>query len=201
MKGLPLNTDMARAWHEGRKSVTRRRVKLRAHPHGREWHAPWHRGGGVWCFTAGWGLSIMGLDVMSPYQPGEVVYIQEPWGVEKGRYIQPSSPYGGKFEDEIFYRADDPNLPGMKWRSPITMPEWASRSKARIVDVRPERVREITHEEAIAEGAAFMPEAEPRYEALSVPQIVFAGYWDSLHPGSWDRDDWVWRYGLERVDE
>ena len=201
MKGLPLNTDMARAWHEGRKSVTRRRVKLRAHPHGREWHAPWHRGGGVWCFTAGWGLSIMGLDVMSPYQPGEVVYIQEPWGVEKRRYIQPSPPYGGKFEDEIFYRADDPNLPGMKWRSPITMPEWASRSKARIVDVRPEQIRAITEDEAVREGIEFyLASGGTQHENMDMVS-QFSMLWESLYPGSWSRNDYVWRYGLERVDE
>jgi hypothetical protein len=70
-------------------------------------------------------------------------------------------------------------------------------SKAIIKSIRPERVQEITEEEAIMEGC---------YHHDSHIMSMATGYkasffdlWDSLYPGSWDRNDWVWRIELERV--
>ena len=55
----------------GRATVWRS-VPLRPHPTGHEWHAPWHRGSGVWCFTAGFGRAGMGQNVVCPLgQPGD----------------------------------------------------------------------------------------------------------------------------------
>jgi hypothetical protein len=77
----------------------------------------------------------------------------------------------------------------------IFMPRWASRITLEITNIRVERVQQITHEDAISEGARFMPAADLRVERLTVPQIVFAGYWDSIHAKrgyGWDVNPWVW---------
>jgi hypothetical protein len=212
MKALPFNTEMARAWHEGRKTVTRRLMKPQPQLLTMKWEwsgndpEAWPEPG-VWIPISPSGK--FGLNYppyyKPRYQPGEIVYIQEPWGVEPGRYIQPSIPYGygGRFEDEIFYKADDPDLPGMLWRSPATMPERFSRSKARIVDVRVERVREITEKEINAEGIACSDcwtEGTP-YRDFPHPEhcgcrSLWINCWNSLYPGSWKRNDWAWRLGL-----
>lgn len=80
-----------------------------------------------------------------------------------------------------------------RWRSPLFMPEWAARSHALIVSVRPERVREITESEAILEGFFFAGHGDDwmRHDG-------FRATWDRLHPGSWGRNDWVWRIELEK---
>ena len=136
----------------------------------------------------------MGLDVMSPYQPGEVVYIQEP-------YIRAEEPD----EDEnyiVWYAADYPNDPTFgPAQSSVTMPKWASRSHARIVDVRPEQIRAITEDEAVREGIEFyLASGGTQHENMDMVS-QFSMLWESLYPGSWSRNDYVWRYGLERVDE
>jgi hypothetical protein len=89
------------------------------------------------------------------------------------------------------YDANEPET--WKWQSPATMPEKFSRSKARIVDVRPERVQEITEDEAYNEGVF-------GGDWMGDPIGEFIKLWNSLYPGSWSRNDWVWRYGLERVE-
>ncbi len=69
------------------------------------------------------------------------------------------------------------------------MPEWAARSHALIVSVRPERIQEITFQDLEREG--FSGE-------LNAASSEFIGIWESLHPGSWERNDWVWRIELEK---
>jgi hypothetical protein len=100
------------------------------------------------------------------------------------------------------YNADEPET--WVWRSPITMPEEFSRSWARIMDVRVERVQEITEQEAECEGfKAKWTCLNPTTGSYAVEQDAldyFISFWNSLHPGSWSRNDWVWRYGLEKVE-
>jgi len=151
MKGLSFNAEMALAVLEGRK--TAHRVVMKPQPNmDHHWTAlPGYTFGnkmmecvdGLFCKF--WhhipGRLIDGVQwIKSPYRPGEEVYMQEPWGIEPGRYMQPSIPhgYGGRFEDELFYKADDPNLPGIKWRSSVTLPCKLSRLHLRLT-VRPEK--------------------------------------------------------------
>src|ERR1700733_4159013 len=82
--------------------------------------------------------------------PGDELYVRETWA------------WPG--EEQVIYRADpesaalveswklDPNYPQIKWRPSIHMPRWASRISLRITDVRCERLRAISKEDAIAEG-------------------------------------------------
>ena len=73
-----------------------------------------------------------------------------------------------------------------------------------ITNIRVERVKEISHEDAIAEGAEYMPAAKLRIERLTVPQIVFAGLWDSINAKrgySWKTNPWVWVIEFKRIGE
>lgn len=104
-----------------------------------------------------------------------------------------------------------------RWRSPATMPRWASRLKLEIVNVRVERVQDITEQDAIAEGMrAFSKEwkrpnpvikywpvdpiEEQHPKSLDcdwsdMPRsaiVAFASSFNSIHGlDAWDRNDWV----------
>ena len=78
-----------------------------------------------------------GKCVYAPYSPGEVCYVPETWG---SNMVKGYESYG-----KIFYRADMPDqktVPetyGCPWRSPVTMPQWASRRHVRIISCVPEQ--------------------------------------------------------------
>jgi hypothetical protein len=82
------------------------------------------------------------------------------------------------------------------WRSPVLMPEKLSRSWARITDIWVEQIRDIGFDDIRNEGF-------PAHDSncLVAEREVFERYWNSLHPGSWSRNDWVWRCGLEMVEK
>lgn len=193
MKGLPLSDELARAWHEGRLTVHRRLMNPQpvdncilhredadlARPIYRAWinDVPTHH------------------FYKPPYLPGEVVYIKETWVdlIKTPVMGAGSERYAGL---KVWYRAD--NTPEMevvgRYISPRFMPEWASRSHALIVSVKPERVQEITEEEAMEEGVGWQNTAGlARFTARKLSRSL----WETLHPGTWDANPWVWRYELE----
>lgn len=96
--------------------------------------------------------------------------------------------------------------PGYRFRL-RGLPRWASRILLEIVSVRVERIQEITHDDAIAEGVDAYIEslkdktAELREQSLSLKQLAFSYLWDSAYPGSWDRNDWVWVIEFRRINE
>ncbi len=127
----------------------------------------------------------------SKYCTDETVYIKETWrtyaGEDDSEYEHPS----------VEYKSDNPGkYPDLKYKSPRFMPEWASRSHAMIKSVRPERIQEITVEEIIKEGFSTTLR---EHEACCDLKEQFQNTWESLHPGSWERNDWVWRYELEKL--
>jgi hypothetical protein len=189
---------MARAWHEGRKAMHRMLMK----PQPDHFHK----------FGDGPLLPQIGQEEIKPrYQPGEIVYIQEPFVLTTGGCFLPAKAWvmivyqeslSEQYPiDEVpgntpVYDANEPET--WKWRFPVTMPEKFSRSKARIVDVRPERVRGITELGCFREGI------EPTSQMLVDDNLAidrFEQLWETLYPGSWNRNDWVWRCGLEMVEK
>ncbi len=75
------------------------------------------------------------------------------------------------------------------------MPRWASRITLEVVSVRAERLREITTEDALAEGIT---------KNLSLtPRVQFAELWDSINAKrgyGWDSNPWVWVIEFERIE-
>jgi hypothetical protein len=226
MKGLSLSLDMARAWHAGRKTVTRR--LMRPQPDTKNWKpetmfkqkewrkqsclGPGHRtfDPDVWClFNVGDPANAVALTGREPpYRPGEIVYIQEPFvciagGHFPGFILAPHTMivYQANMSEQYLideppdnipvYDADEPET--WIWQSPVTMLKKFSRSQARIVDVRVERIREITEDEAYNEGVF-------GGDWMGDPIGEFIKLWNSIYPGSWERNDFIWRYGLERVE-
>ncbi len=203
MKGLSFSETMVKAWMECRKSVTRRLIKKAnhpldgpagaVHPAKESGYIAWWPGNVSPEFTK----KAYAHGFKPPYLLGETVYIKE-----AGFCCH---------TDGVRYKADGgPNFNlHQPWKSPRFMPEWASRSHALIVSARPERVQEITPEEVKKEGLVVQDFAgigvlsllglTPETYMESVAMQKFEALWESIHPGSWERNDWVWRIELEKL--
>jgi hypothetical protein len=187
MKPIIFSTPMVQAILDGKKTQTRRVIKIDDAPEN-------------------WKISIAGTsivrtepyDVKLPrYAAGDILWVRETWCerlgvVDKGLYI-----YKAHVEpqDEIHQYALDQN----KWRPSIFMPREAARLFLRVKNVRVERLQDITEEDAIAEGMS----------KTLVDGVVFISakgnfhvFWDSLNIKrgyGWDTNPWVWVIEFERV--
>lgn len=131
--------------------------------------------------------------------PGDRLWVRETWqgpliDEELDDEFRQSPDY---FKKPAFcaYRATDKldaiNADGeaLGWRPSIHMPRWACRILLEITSVRVERLKDIGHEDAMAEGMAW-DDAVYDYSRL----------WDSLNGnGSWDANPWVWVIEFKRV--
>ena len=86
---------------------------------------------------------------------------------------------------------------GFKHRSSIFMPRWASRITLEITDVRVERLRNISDEDALAEGV--YPTKTGLY--LGAARLAYGELWDQINgPGAWGLNPWVWVLTFRRVE-
>jgi hypothetical protein len=68
------------------------------------------------------------------------------------------------------------------------MRHWMSRLTLEITNVRVERLNEITHADAIAEGCKPHPACPSQSCGEDYQRL-----WESINgPGSWDQNPWVW---------
>ena len=124
-----------------------------------------------------------------PYgRPGDLLWVRETWGIE----------FTDGIGEELVYRSDGELdrewLRHGRWRPSIHMPRRLSRYTLLLTDVRVERVREISEEDAMAEGAApsFTTDggtlvSQPRY------RYGFRDLWASIHgTAAWSLNDWAW---------
>lgn len=83
----------------------------------------------------------------------------------------------------------------------IHMPRWASRINLEITNVRVERLHDISDEDAKAEGTSLvhvpknMPTRKEKY------YFAFTNLWESINGrGSWKKNPWVWVIEFKRLD-
>lgn len=197
---------MVRAILDGRKTQTRRAVKLRnvnGAIHSAQWrfsHLGWDfhhdRAQGIYTNT------ITGC----PYGvPGDRLWVRETWASVTERDDLPARPM---YEADpvlgackVLYRAsDDDGLTeqGFRWRPSIHMPRWASRLTLTITDVRVERVQEISDSDVAAEGFP-LSGADRASLKCSPPPIAprnqFVSLWHTLNAKrgyGWTVNPWVW---------
>lgn len=88
------------------------------------------------------------------------------------------------------------------------MPRWASRILLEITDIRVERLRAISEEDAVAEGVGnkgqAMIKSEEFIQTMLGAVYQFAKLWDSLNAKrgySWNTNPWVWVIEFRRIDE
>lgn len=98
------------------------------------------------------------------------------------------------------------------WRSPIFMPQWASRLELEVVSVGVERLQDITTEDCIAEGLSTKLR---EYDAEVALRAQYKGGWDVLNGRrkvhdadgnpfwtdafDWAHNPWIWRFEFRPV--
>ena len=216
-RGMIFNGEMVRALLSGRKTQTRRPIKCKQtrfteigeREDGSKW--PWSEDAEHAC------------DFWHPCPFGAVgdrIWVRETWGVvshafrDDGLMIdwvpdRPATaihemPFGnGYYSGYAIYAADgdftwgddDGYEDGRScWKPSIHMPRAASRILLEIIDVRVERLRSMSQDDARAEGVI----------AASGPMeagLAFRELWDSIYgEESWKANPWVWVIEFKRVE-
>jgi hypothetical protein len=94
--------------------------------------------------------------------------------------------------DNIFEPPDDYTELPTRWRSSIHMPKFCSRLRLEVTGCKPpERVRDISEDDVIAEGCALRSWGQNNWPRTA----AFAEHWDSLNAKRgypWESNPWVW---------
>jgi hypothetical protein len=99
----------------------------------------------------------------------------------------------------IEYKADWGKSGGhLRWKPAIHMPRFASRITLEITGIGVERVQDITEAGALAEGVTKLYRGCTRYDGEA--RGTFQYLWDTLHPGSWNKNPLVWVLSFRRVE-
>ena len=232
MRILPIlfNTDMVRAILDGRKTVTRRLVKVPPYyPYfyklyintdgaitstRNRLYAGFYREEQI--FYIDGERHVDAVYYQAPYQSGDILYVRETWHkykkrIGKGEGCHIAEFYGYKASIANSEDADEP------WKPSIHMPKEAARIWLKVKDVRVERLQEITEDGAKNEGArqcyevidtlenrpvTYLAEDRQGYYILGFKQI-----WNStikksdLDRYGWDASPWVWVIEFERCEK
>lgn len=184
---LPIlfNTDMVQAILDGRKTVTRRRVKNPAKPP--------CLAGDILYVRETW-QHLWELD-------GNEQIIE---GTEKYYYAATDTIPFDTYVDSMgvaHYK--------IPWRPSIHMPKKAARIWLKVTDVRVERIQDIDDEEAKKEGANWKDGRNIGWEEKMrrTPTERFAEIWNStlrksdLDCYGWDANPWVWAIEFEQCEK
>lgn len=200
---LPIlfNTDMVQAILDGRKTATRRVIKKENVD--AVLNSPARKGNPDIPDK-----NFINLLINAPCGKGDILYVRETWTQiidipHWGRFyrsnMHPITP------DEYIYKADNVCvngiLPEIKWHPSIHMPKEAARIWLKVMDVRVEKLQNITIEGIRAEGLSSMAvHAGDMDIAMQEWQIL----WDStikkkaLPFYGWDANPWVWVIEFDR---
>jgi hypothetical protein len=178
--------------------------------------------------TAGWGFLGWGRDVdfyvkesdvnkaifgtkdahliqiiKSRYNVGDIIWVKETWIAEYHPLAGARIRYKAGGEKDITGIAkNNPDITYTHkegWNSPLFMPRWASRINLRVLDVRVEKVQDITEEDAIREG---MWGANEPYQGVGdLPSDRYAHLWDRLSGKKfpWASNPWVTPIDFKRI--
>lgn len=132
---------------------------------------------------------------------GDRLWVQETWtscAVADGNHHGYAHESGGLYEATgVQYRADFAGIDDdIRWRPSTQMQRWASRITLGVTDVRVERLRDISEDDALAEGVDAWVEAncwDHYYDNNSILD-AYALMWDSdAKLGySWESNPFVW---------
>lgn len=210
MKEHPIlfSGPMVRAILEGRKTQTRRVIKPQPIVHAD--YMRW-RGKEAWNIFS---LELLKKSLIEycPYgQPGdglwvrESAYIASPDFGGPGPYVidnegrRRTVGYTASMDDEGVRCALDYGV--MKSPS-IHMPRWASRITLEVVNIRAEKVQDISEADAIAEGWEKRPDITHNLQVHEeAARDWFMDLWDSINGKKypWSSNPWVWVVEFRRV--
>nr|BFD58945.1 hypothetical protein CKG001_10520 [Bdellovibrio sp. CKG001] len=219
MKERPIlfNAEMVRAILDGRKTQTRRVVKVPQPMPGAGFRV-YQSSNGEWFFERG---DIQWATFKCPFgKPGDRLWVKETWGWFTpnwdGIEWVPDRPFKevrekkfgqGYVDGNLIWAADgsfawadeDSMEERSAWKPSIHMPRWASRITLEIKSVRIERLQDISNDDAKSEGFDSLGADDFPHASWS-PRQVFGKTWVSLYgEESWQQNPWVWVIEFERV--
>lgn len=226
-RGMIFNSDMVRAILDGRKTQTRRIMKVQPS----DGFHPTHNGY-VLDLSAHWytpgvvdkngylkpakkdvfGVADENEGYTCPFGAiGDRIWVRETWAEA-----------GAGAPDLKLYRADYPehvpthyeNVPPadeVRWTPSIHMPRWASRLTLEITGVRVERLNGISETDAEAEGIDMeaLFDAQDCYDCIADHNMTgrptvtgaFKYLWESIYgEESWKANPWVWVIEFKRIE-
>ena len=208
-KPILFNTEMVQAILEGRKTNTRRIVKIkdargiweaindcRNHEFGATIPCYLHREKSVDDYSAN--IIYPNIDV------GDILYVRETWAPITD-YVdgKPIKIFAYKASVEEYYKKSSLGIPITRWHPSIHMPKSATRIFLEVTDVTVERLQDITQDQCFAEGVN-------KQDCYSVgsefARGIFSDIWDStinkkdITKYSWNANPWVWVYEFEKLD-
>ena len=204
MKPILFNTAMVQAILDGRKTTTRRIIKVNTDL---DFIGCSSTGGDFDAAAFGKGCYEKILDakiierVKAPYMPGDILYVRETWGISNplgdfarnnrtAEYVYKAG--YSKGERIPMAREQEKNL-GV-WKPSIHMPKVAARIFLKVTSARVERLQDITEEGIRAEGITeeWPPHAMDKFQEL----------WDSTTKEyKWRLNPWVWVIEFERIEK
>lgn len=220
-RGLIFNGEMVRAILDGRKTQTRRIMKIQ----------PEHSGLGLrrvidskngsddgkyfWSLSDACGLKIRSKSFTCPFgSVGDRIWVREAFRVHSratdvATLVYKASERNSWTEQTHRVPVSVCNKPATpeKWTPSLHMPRWASRILLEITDVRVERLNAISEQDARAEGiidggCLNCGEPEPCGCANPEPDATdaFAYLWQSIYgQENWNANPWVWVIEFKRV--
>lgn len=126
--------------------------------------------------------------------PGDRIWVRETWA-EAGASAPDLKLYRANYPEHVPSIYENvPPAEEIRWTPSIHMPRTASRILLEITDVRVERLRSMSQDDARAEGII----------AASGPMeagLAFRELWDSIYgEESWKANPWVWVIEFKRVE-
>lgn len=181
----------------------------------------------IWSGFMGWqniswameNRGACGKGVLPRISIGDRLYVREAWCAQPGfDKLKPSLIYDD--DTNILYMADqawmltpDDMTRAGKTRPSLFMPRWASRITLIVTDVRVERLQEITHQDAIAEGVepydgidanchGWRDYSDPEMKHWVNPYVSYATLWDSINKeNQWRDNPWVVAYSFDVIKQ
>lgn len=191
IKPILFNAEMVRAILDGRKTCTRRLVKFLPGENS-QWTG--YIKDGLMLYNGRNEPCIR----KAPYQLGDILYVRETWMDYAGLTMYKT--------DCDKYKLESLNFAGFGWHPSIHMPKEAARIWLKVVDVRVERLQEITAESALAEGTDKYIHLNGKFDENAI-LTSFMGIWNSIIKNSdldrygWNANPWVWVIEFEQCEK
>lgn len=209
-RGMIFNSEMVRAILEGRKTQTRRIMKVQ--PGTPEFglrriiesSKANENGMYFWSQDDACGIKARSKPFLFPYgEVGDHIWVRETFRVHSRATDVATLVYRASVRNswtEQTHRVpvavcNKPATPE-KWTPSIHMPRWASRITLEITDVRVERLNSISDSDASKEGCCIAD-----MESGDCLSDVFTRLWTSIYgDDSWQANPWVWVIEFKRVE-